>query len=122
MKRIATLGSLISGVLAGPALAATLLTPPVTMGENIRLRCSISNLSTSTKEGTVCSVNAFGSGSTHVCHSFVLGAGQGYVSPPLAIQGSYYCRFSTSGMRSNFVAAGIVDTSANVPLAVLPAD
>jgi hypothetical protein len=118
MKRIAILAGLVAGVLAGPALAATLLTPPVTMGDNIRLRCSISN----PKEGTVCSVNAFGTGSTNVCHSFTLGAGQGYVSPQLATEGSYYCRFSVTGMRSNFVAAGIVDTSANVPLAVLPAD
>jgi hypothetical protein len=60
------------------------------MGDNIRLRCSISNLSTSTKEGTVCSVNAFGTGSTHVCHSFTLGPDER--SPPLAIEGSYYCR------------------------------
>ena len=122
MKRIAILGSLAAGLLAAPAFAVTLMTPPVTIGTSIRLRCNISNLTTSTKSGTVCTVNPFSNGTSHICHTVQVSPGGGYASPVMAVDsGSWLCRFTMDGQRSNFVAAGIVDTTGNAPIAVLPA-
>jgi hypothetical protein len=122
MKRIAILGSLAAGLLAAPAFAVTLMTPPVTIGTDIRLRCNISNLSTSVKSGSVCTVNPFSNGTSHICHPVQISPGGGYASPVMAVDGgSWLCRFTMDGQRSNFVAAGIVDTTGNTPIAVLPA-
>jgi hypothetical protein len=122
MKRIAILGSLAARLLAAPAFAVTLMTAPVTIGPDISLRCNISNLTTSVKSGSVCTVNPFSNGTAHICHPIQISPGGGYASPVMATDnGSWLCRFTMDGQRSNFVAAGIVDTGNNAPVAVLPA-